>query len=302
MNGHLSLETIRDFCTILGVILIPAGWIYHQFQQRVLDQYLSKEKKYQAMLRSADALLYEDFRHPEIQQLVYEFIKEFQACFLYVPDSVIRTGHEFLCCFEELLGDPDVNLCTELEDILLDDDKDDDEDEVHRHEILEKKALANTSKKHRILYEEYLNERQKALYQELRDKRYPEFIKAIRKDMMPKRTTLSNEEYIASVPSQIKIRRHLRFVGKNLAHLILLLVEANKEQDLEKVETLTAKLVKALKNTFKDISYRLTRNNRIIIVLGDRQYGIINFLDILSIDEIFGFEKAVEIKKALERV
>jgi hypothetical protein len=120
--------------------------------------------------------------------------------------------------------------------------------------------------------------------------------------MMPRRTTLSNEEYISSVPPQIKISRHLKFVGKNLAHLILLLVEANKEQNLEKIETLTAKLVKALKTTFKNISYRLTRNNRIIIVLGDRQYGIIHFLDILSINEIFGFEKAVEIKKALERV
>lgn len=177
------------------------------------------------MLRSADALLYEYFRHSEIQQLAYELIKEFQACFLYVPYSVIRTGHEFLCCFEELLGETDVNLCTELEDILLDDEK----DEAHRQEILEKKELANTSKEHRLLYEEYLNERPKELYQELRDKRYPEFIKAIRKNMMPKRTTLSNEEYIASVPSQIKIRRHLRFVGKNLAHLILLPVKANKE-------------------------------------------------------------------------
>lgn len=297
-----SIENIRDFFTIVGIILVPAGWIYNQYQKRILDQYLSKEQKYQAMVRSADALLYEDFRHPEIQQLVYEFIKEFQACFLYVPDSVIRAGHEFLYCFEELLGEPEVNLSTELEEILLDDDKDEDEDETEKQEMLEKKVLASTSKKHRMLYEEYLNERQRELYQELRDKRYPEFIKAIRKDMMPRRTTLSNEEYISSVPPQIKISRHLKFVGKNLAHLILLLVEANKEQNLEKIETLTAKLVKALKTTFKNISYRLTRNNRIIIVLGDRQYGIIHFLDILSINEIFGFEKAVEIKKALERV
>ena len=46
--------------------------------------------------------------------------------------------------------------------------------------------------------------------------------------MMSKRTTLANEEYISPIPPQIKIRRHLKFVGKNVAHLILLLVEAKK--------------------------------------------------------------------------
>ena len=134
-----NIENVRDLCTILGIILIPAGWIYNEYQQRILDQYSSKEKKYQLIVRSADALLYEDFRHPEIQQLVYEFIKEFQACFLYVPDNVIRAGHEFLCCFEELLDEPEVNLSSELEEILLDDAKD------ATKEILEKKITGRDS-------------------------------------------------------------------------------------------------------------------------------------------------------------
>ena len=35
-----NIENIRDFFTILGIILVPAGWIYNQYQKRILDQYL----------------------------------------------------------------------------------------------------------------------------------------------------------------------------------------------------------------------------------------------------------------------
>lgn len=293
-SAFFNIETIKDICTILGIVLIPTGWIYNKYQQRILDQYSSKEEKYQKILRALDALLYEDFQHPETQKLVYEFIKDFQTCYLYVPDQVIKAGKEFLASFEELLEGPDANLSAELEEILLD-----NPEEVTKS--LEITTLEGLPEKHKTVYKEYFDDKQRKLYEEFRNIKYPEFIKAIRKDMITKRTTLSNEEYIAHIPSQIKIKRHFRFVGKNIAHLILLLVDAKKENNVSRMRNIMARLINYLRPNFNEINYEI-RNNHIFIILGEKRYSIISFLEDFSINEVFGFEKALEIKKTLENL
>lgn len=295
-TSHITIEDVRDLCTILGIILIPAGWIYNEYQQRTLDQYASKEQKYQVMLRSADALLYEDFRHPEIQNLVYNFIKEFQVCYLYVPDNVIRAGHEFLKSFEELLEEPEEILSNELKETLS-------ADEVENTLKLSLEDIpSNITKHQKVMYEEYLNNRQKELYKEFRDIKYPEFVKAIRKDMMPKRTNLSNEEYIVHIPPHIKIKRHFEFVGKSVAHLVFLLVEGVKNKDIARLNNILSVLIATLEPDFKDISYIIEKDIKIVIFISKKRYNIITFLEKLSISKIIGFEKALEIKTALENL
>ena len=291
--SHFTIEDLRDFCTILGIILIPIGWIYNEYQQRTLDQYSSKEQKYQVMLRSADALLYEDFRHPEIQSLVYDFIKEFQVCYLYVPDNVIKAGHEFLRSFEELLQEPEEILSLELKETLHDISED------HSEKIIEEIPV-NITKKQKIIYEEYLSKKQRELYKDFRDKKYPEFVKAIRKDMMSKRTKLTNEEYIVHVPSHIKISRHFEFVGKSLSHLILLLVEAKKEKDVQKFQSILSTFIKCLEPNFEEISFKILQDDKVVITIGKKKYDLITFLDKLSINRILGFEKALEVKMVLD--
>lgn len=298
-SSFLNIEDIRDLCTILGIILVPAGWIYNEYQQRILEQYTNKEKKYHVFLRSADALLYEDFRHPEIQKLVYEFIKEFQSCYLFVPDNVIRTGQEFLDCFEELLDEPEISLSTELESILLDDHK--EEPKEVAAETIEAAKVEKVISKKKMSYDEYLNEKQRALYQVLRDQKYPAFVQAIRRDMLSKKTSLASEEYISSLPTQIKVSRHFKYVGKTIAHLIVLLAEAKREKNLEGLKYILNKLVRYLQPHFKDIDYEIKKESKIIFILGDNRYDVITFLEKLSINEVLGWDKALEVKQDLER-
>lgn len=295
----LNIENIRDICTILGIILVPAGWIYNEYQQRLLEQYTTKEKKYQVFLKSADALLYEDFRHPEIKHLVYEFIKEFQSCYLFVPDNVIRAGREFLKCFEELLEEPEINLSSEVEGILLDDSKEGLGELTHKMHA--RKKLKNLTKKKGLRYEEYLNEKERLLYHKFRDQKYPAFVEAIRKDMMPRQTKLTKEEYIAPIPTQIKVRRHFEFVGRTIAHLILLIAEAKKNENLKELNYALSQLMRYLKPHFQDIDYKIEKEAKIIFMLGENRYDSVTFLEKLSINEVLGWDKALEVKQILER-
>ncbi|MBP9019659.1 MAG: hypothetical protein KBG04_07580 [Bacteroidales bacterium] len=85
----MTVSTIGILATFFGSVLL---WFLNEKNKRIYEEYVRKEKKYSALIRSLKGF-YEGTCDPK---LINEFLNQLNLCWMYCPDEVIKKGYNFL--------------------------------------------------------------------------------------------------------------------------------------------------------------------------------------------------------------
>ncbi|PCJ25654.1 MAG: hypothetical protein COA97_07180 [Flavobacteriales bacterium] len=89
LDWSISLPVIAVVISILGSTFL---WSLNQKETRKFELYKRKEERYLSLLNNLKGF-YENSNNSDLKN---KFIDEFNNCWLYCPDSVIKKGREFL--------------------------------------------------------------------------------------------------------------------------------------------------------------------------------------------------------------
>jgi hypothetical protein len=92
MDEYLSPEFLKFVIPLIGAIL---AWFINEWRKRSLEEYQRKEERYRQLILALKGF-YEGQQDSKLKQ---EFIDQFNLCWLYCPDEVIKKGYVFLNSF-----------------------------------------------------------------------------------------------------------------------------------------------------------------------------------------------------------
>jgi len=88
----MNLLTISGILGILGLFGSLFAWIYNEWQKRISKLISEKEKRYKKLIQ----LIRSFGSGSEDVQKANKFIVEFQLCWMYCPDVIIKKGNIFI--------------------------------------------------------------------------------------------------------------------------------------------------------------------------------------------------------------
>ena len=85
----LSIDFLKFFIPVVGTVL---AWFWNERRKRSADDYIRKEKKYEALVESLRGF----YVATASRELKRRFLDELNKCWLYCPDEIIEKGYAFL--------------------------------------------------------------------------------------------------------------------------------------------------------------------------------------------------------------
>jgi hypothetical protein len=100
MEQFLSIGFLKFFLPLLGAIFAwfwtIFAWFWNEQWKRAADEYVRKEKQYEALVDSLAGFYKRATELPEDRELKGRFLQELNKCWLYCPDEVIKKAYAFL--------------------------------------------------------------------------------------------------------------------------------------------------------------------------------------------------------------
>jgi hypothetical protein len=97
MMQFLSFDFLKFFLPLLGAAF---AWYWNERQKRATDEYVRKEKRYEALIETLRGFYEGTSEKPEGSELRAGFLTELNKAWLYCPDSVIKKAYAFLATIE----------------------------------------------------------------------------------------------------------------------------------------------------------------------------------------------------------
>jgi len=86
MQDFFSADFLKFFLPLAGAV---AAWLLNERRRRSWEEYLRKEERYRALLRSLSGF-YNHSADPKVRE---DFLEEYKRCWLYCDDEVIRAAN-----------------------------------------------------------------------------------------------------------------------------------------------------------------------------------------------------------------
>lgn len=93
MEQLFSIDFLKFFLPLVGVTV---AWFWNERRKRAADEYVRKEKKYEALVDSLRGFYTQAIGLPEGRELKGRFLQELNKCWLYCPDEVIKKAYAFM--------------------------------------------------------------------------------------------------------------------------------------------------------------------------------------------------------------
>ena len=92
MNDYLTPDFIKFFLPLAGAVV---AWFVNERRKRIWEAYKRKEERYTNLIRSLKSF----YKATKTAKLRQEFIDEFNLCWLYCPDEIIKKGYSLFDAF-----------------------------------------------------------------------------------------------------------------------------------------------------------------------------------------------------------